>query len=342
MYEGTLVDAHCHIFPDAEQQSWFVLAHPHKALVPDRETQKKFAADNPNIEIVLCPEDSLLETAYEYMVQANISRVNSLLLYMSGYDYFQRTKDLFDFSKRLNRGMLNYDVPSIEAAEERRRDIVKNIAAFNEWGVTEAGQDARFGCFIGLNPVLMTQFEMMTEVEDKVRRGATGIKLAALDYEAYFTDPRHFALYDFCQDKSIPILFAPGRSTIFRPTPPPGVWGHPNELYEVLSRFPRLKVCLAHMRHPSETALLTARFPGVYTDLSVALLLAARGSDDDRSRLVHDIRSVGTDRVLFGTNFGTRPVSMALEQVRMFRELALADSDFHRVGSLNYWEMIGT
>jgi predicted TIM-barrel fold metal-dependent hydrolase len=271
------------------------------------------------------------------MAAANVTRLNLLLFHPSGWQYFDLTKDLFP-----------YPAPDGAHAreEELRAAVVDQIIAYNEWGVSLI-EDRRFGCFIGLDPVLMDPTSMMLELEDKVRRGATGVKLVAMDFVATLDDPRLLAIYDFCQAEGVPILHAPGMRCQYRATPWPHVWGHPLELANVYRQFPRLKTCFAHMgtnklgtaSHQQYIADLARRYAGVHTDVSAITLRVAQGQVSAEA-LVSQIRDIGVDRVLYGSNFGTHTGALSVMEAEAFRCLPLAASEFDAIGSQNYWKFV--
>jgi predicted TIM-barrel fold metal-dependent hydrolase len=212
---------------------------------------------------------------------------------------------------------------------------------YNQFGVDLARRDRSFSSFVNLDPVIMEPGEMMRELDDKVDKGAVGVKIVPLDYAAHLDDPVHDPIFEYCQDAGMPILHPSGRSP-YRATGWRNEFGHPDELAVVYSRFPRLKTCMAHLTHPKLIADLASRYGGVHADLSA--ILAHVGDGPGRlpaAKLIDDIRSIGTDRVLFGTNFGTVPLSTVAKEVETFRHLALSADEFASIGSANYSSLIG-
>jgi predicted TIM-barrel fold metal-dependent hydrolase len=178
---------------------------------------------------------------------------------------------------------------------------------------------------------------VLRELEDKIRRGASGVKLLPIDYTAALDDPRHNELYDFCQSAGVPILHGPGRECFYRPTGWKDTWGHPLELAEVLRRFPRLRTCQAHLHHAPFIAELARRHAGVHADLSAILTRVGDAANQIApAKLVADIRAIGADRVLFGSNFGTIPEQDAIREADTFRNLPLTDDEFRQIGSENH------
>ena len=68
------------------------------------------------------------------------------------------------------------------AAEELRRRIVTRIHDNNNWALDLAASRSRFSVFVGVDPVLMTEDELLQEVDDGRRRGALGVKIVPFDF----------------------------------------------------------------------------------------------------------------------------------------------------------------
>ena len=94
--------------------------------------------------------------------------------------------------------------------------LTAETIAYNEWGVEVCKEHPELSCFLGLNPVLMDGPTMWAELEDKTRRGALGVKLAPFDYLAFSSDRRLWPIYDFCQTRGVPILFAGAQFSVAR------------------------------------------------------------------------------------------------------------------------------
>jgi predicted TIM-barrel fold metal-dependent hydrolase len=312
-YEGQLIDAHAHVFPDTATRQVFAQGY-------HRDYEEG---------------GGLPESVRKYMVETGIARVNILCFLGAGASYSGRTRQYTYLNDPVQR----------EQVEAIRVEIVEQILRYNEWGVCLAAEDSSFSCFIGLDPVLMDPATLMQELEDKVRRGAKGVKLVPLDYVATLDDRRHDAMWDFCQSSDLPVLHTPPRFCFYRGTGWKESFGHLDELAEVYRRFPRLRTCQAHLSLGTEaeyTAYLASQHPGVHADLSATLSkVGTNPGEITPERLVADIRMVGIDRVLFGSNLGTFPTVTAVEEVETFRSLPLAASEFKPVGADNFLNLVG-
>lgn len=331
LYDGPIVDVHAHLFPDEDSAKRFVGTW-------SLDTIRSWSLDTFNWE------DFLPNAARKYMEVSNVEKFNILLLRQTGREFFDATKDLFDPAKQVRTKEIELQ------AETIRQELSSRIIEFNQWGVDFLKSEPAFECFIGLNPVLMDPLVLMSELERRVDQGATGVKLVAADYEARLDDPRHFAIYDFCQARGIPILHGPPRSSSYRPASWP-IWGHPLELAEVYRQFPRIKTIFAHLGvrpnaadtylYPELIADLAKRYPGVRGDLSGVTRMLANGTMTGEELVVR-IRSIGVDRIVFGTNFACGNASEFIRAAEAFRRLPLTAREFQLIGKENYERLFGS
>src|SRR5262245_57338649 len=229
-------------------------------------------------------ESGLVSDCQRYMKEAGVEKTNMLMMYAASYRYHDLTRS-FTYIRDAE----------LAAIEEIRRQVVDEMIRYNEFGVDQVAQDATFSCFVGLDPALMDPQTMMQELEDKVRRGAAGVKLVPLDYAVTLDDPRHDPIWDYCQAYGLPITHAPGWPSYFRATGWQNQFGHPLELAAVYRRFPRLRTCASHLANAPYLAEIGRRYAGVHADLSAILLKVANGVIE-ADALVHAIRSIGADR----------------------------------------------
>jgi predicted TIM-barrel fold metal-dependent hydrolase len=189
------------------------------------------------------------------------------------------------------------------AVEELRSRIVDRIRDNNEWALGVVTAKPRFSFFCGIDASLMTEAELLAEIEDKTSRGAVGVKMVPFDSGVRGDDPRLWPVYETLQARRIPLLSeSSGR---------PGAPGRPARFDTALREFPRLKLVLAHLGHDpifgegadQEVVELAQNHEGVYTDVSLRLPEMINGACSPADMAGH-LRRIGTDRVLFGTNYG--------------------------------------
>lgn len=111
-------------------------------------------------------------------------------------------------------------------------------------------------------------------------------------------DPVCDAVYRYCQELGLPILFHTG--TTFN-SQAPLKYAHPELLDDVASRYPGLKMVLAHLGHPfSEECLVTIRkHPNLYADVAA---LYYRPWQFYNSLILAQEYKV-THKLLFGTDY---------------------------------------
>jgi predicted TIM-barrel fold metal-dependent hydrolase len=190
-----------------------------------------------------------------------------------------------------------------DAAEELRRRIVARIHDNNDWALDLAASRSRFSVFVGVDPVLMTEDELLKEVDDGRRRGALGVKIVPFDFRVAGDDRRLWPLFRWCSEERVPLL----SQVSGYPGPP----SRPASFAEALRSFPDLRLVFSHMGHDTEFGRgadaevvdLAQEFAGVHTDLSLRLpeMLQGACSPDE---FVSHVRRIGVDRVLYGTNYG--------------------------------------
>lgn len=297
-----LTDMHTHVFSSLQEEEAF-----HRFL---RRTDLK--------------GHSLLPPLLTYMQRAGVTRVNMLLFPVSSMLFHEAIKEL---------------PPTPEGrqqAEAARKGIVERIVAYNEWGVTVSKENPQISVFMGLDPTLMDERAMLSEMEDKLRKGAKGVKLVPIDYCAFLNDRRLWPVYDFCQAHNIPMVtYAGGAYCLYSARLEQ--WGHPQHGADVFRAFPRLRMNYAHMAAGAEEAFVeVARsHRPLMGDLSVQLAAVGRGQTTPES-LVALIRHIGAERVMFGTNFGTVLPEVAQQEVDVFHRLPLTNQERELIATKNF------
>jgi len=109
------------------------------------------------------------------------------------------------------------------AEEELRRRIIERVVDNNEWALGAVQEHHNLSFFCGIDAALMTEQELLSEIEDKTTRGALGVKMVPFDSRVRGDDRRLWPVYDWCQARGVPLLSesagrpGPGR-------PPAGSW----------------------------------------------------------------------------------------------------------------------
>jgi predicted TIM-barrel fold metal-dependent hydrolase len=208
-------------------------------------------------------------------------------------------------------------------------EVVTEWRALNAWA-TLAAQDhpEQISCYVGLEPVLMGPEVMRSEAELHLANGAMGLKVAPYSVWIPADDPRLELVWQLGTEFDVPVLSESGAHP-----EPYGEWGHPRYFHEVLRSYPNLRLQLAHLGIGAEDEMvrLVQAFPNVVTDTAMRLgpFFSPDYSPADTADL---IRRIGTDRVLFGTNF---PIVDQVQHAQALRELPLTEAELHQIGYAN-------
>jgi predicted TIM-barrel fold metal-dependent hydrolase len=184
---------------------------------------------------------------------------------------------------------------------------------YNEWLGKVQKEHERLICFGGVHPDdpdCAGEFERMVG-----RYGLSGMKLVPCMQHFYLNDRRLFPIYERAAQHKIPVLVHTGGDPVFGRE----VFGHPHDMDEVASAFPKLTVIMAHMGIPffEETKQVMKRHPNVHTDISFTVsfgdvhsFATRHGMDTSflspefwRETVSSLVREVGPERVLFGSDF---------------------------------------
>jgi predicted TIM-barrel fold metal-dependent hydrolase len=171
-----------------------------------------------------------------------------------------------------------------------------------------------------------TQPGSMDELRHATQQlGLVGVKMGPMYAGFDPRDPRCHAVYRYCQERGLPILFHSG--TTFNHAAPLGLT-RPWLFDEVAITYPGLRMVLAHVGHPfSEECLVVIRkHPHVYADISALyyrpwqfynMLIAAQ-----EYRVTH--------KLLFGTDY---PFAMGRESIEGLQNAnhIIGDSGLPRV-----------
>lgn len=229
------------------------------------------------------------EEAEKVMAATGIAHMNILMFTWSGV-YWRQGQNILP------------DDPADRAreSEDLRRRIVRRIQDNNTWALQQMAASSRLSCFVGVDPVLMDEQTLLAEVENGLRRGALGVKHVPMNHGTEGDDPRMWPVFDYCANAGVPILT---QAAGFMP-------GRPSRYAKALEEFPKLQMIFAHLGHDrqfgsgadAEVLELARSYPGVYTDVSLRLMEVADGHVDADDMVAH-LRAIGTDRVLFGSNW---------------------------------------
>jgi predicted TIM-barrel fold metal-dependent hydrolase len=271
--ELEIIDMHTHLQRDAahghEMRDYFLTPHLVKPGAANLGTLDEFQ---------------------EMMRQTGISAMNVLMFTWGG--------------RYLRHG--SYTLPDdaqerAEAEAELRERVSQRISDNNMWAASVARRHANVTYFAGVNPVVMGPEAALAEIAAQRADGALGVKIVPSDMGVSGSDPSLFPIYDYCVENDFPVLTETG--------------GHsphcrPAGFAAALEKYPALRLVFAHFGHDKqflgpldqEVLELARRHDGVFTDTSLRLHEVADGTVSPEDMVSH-LRVLGTDRVMFGTNY---------------------------------------
>ncbi|MBI2165686.1 MAG: amidohydrolase [Chloroflexi bacterium] len=271
------------------------------------------------------PRAGTVEELLKIMGQANIVQAVMLMYTPTQFMYEARVKDIP--AKEPERS---------KADAALKAQVIARMVENNEWACQVTRQHPNLVSFLGVDPVFMTREEMAKEIDDKVKKGAKGVKIVPINLRMYGSDPRLWPVYEECHRRRLPLLSQAGGSPEGGHDP----WGRPKYFEEAARAFPNMRIILAHLGagYEAEVAALTSKYPNVFADLSGRLHLIGSPGEWTREEAAQWIRRIGADRVMFGTNF---PMNDPAQYARVLDALPLTEEEKARIGAGNARRVIG-
>ena len=286
-----IIDVHTHTFKTAEMGlRW----------------QRALGNANP-------PRAGTIEELLEIMRKANIVKTVMLMYTPSQFMYEARANSLPTAEPERSK-----------ADAELKAQIIGRVIENNQWGTEVTKNYPNVLSFLGVDPVFMSREELVKEIADKVGKGAKGVKIVPINLHMYGNDPRLWPVYEECHRRRLPLLSQAGRGPA-REGGAQDPWGRPKYFEEPARTFPGMKIILAHLGSgfEDEVVALTNKYPNVYADLSSRLHLIGKPGEWTKEEAVRWIRRIGTDRVMFGTNFPMNNPAERSEERRVGKECRL-------------------
>ena len=207
--------------------------------------------------------------------------------------------------------------------DEAVDQVIEQWQHLNRWATDSvAAHPDRLSCLVGVDPVLMGDGGVASEIAERLGNGACGIKVAPMFIHRRPDDEAMEVVWRCARDHGVFVLSQSGAS---RAAGDEQAWGHPAYFDAVLRAYPTVTVQLAHLGIGAEedVAALAGRYSNVVADTSMQL--GFRPPDE----VVATIRRIGTDRVLFGTNY---PLVDQVACVAAFEALSLTEEERHEIG----------
>jgi len=216
-----------------------------------------------------------------------------------------------------------------KAATEVCDRILQHMDDYNTWGCEVSRTHPELLPFINLDPLMMDAVMTRQKVREAVRQGARGIVLLPGLHGFYGNDRRVWPIYEMAQSFQLPILTQTGDAG---PLPPGGRghWGRPRYFGDVAVSFPKLRLILGHLGkgYESEIAVLTRRYPNVFTETSMRLTGLNEAGRWTPAEAVTWFRLIGIDRILLGTKW---PLFDSQEDIDTVRKLPLTSEEKRKI-----------
>ena len=258
------------------------------------------------------------------MAQANITHAVQLMYTPTRFMYEARIRTQEMPSDPAERAQIEREVQTMMAQR-----MIDN----NEWALGVSAQRPNFFTFAGLDPAYMDEATLVGEIEDKVGRGARGVKIVPLALAMYVDDARMMPVYEATSRLGVPIVSQAGAGG--DPGQRGDHYGRPKYFETALKQFPDLVINIAHLGHGYEDDVidLCRRYPGFHADLSSRL----HELDDPNEHLTDEslvafIRQCGAEHILFGTNY---PLNDPIQYATVMRRLALTDREKELIANGN-------
>jgi uncharacterized protein len=216
-----------------------------------------------------------------------------------------------------------------KAEAEVRECLLQRMDQDNWWGCEVGRTYPELLPFISLDPVLMDAVTIRQKIREALAKGARGIVLLPCLHGFYGNDRRVWPIYEMAQSFQLPILTQTGDAAL-PPVGGRGHWGRPRYFGEVAASFPKLRLILGHLGkgYESEIAVLTRRYPNVYTETSMRLSGLDEAGKWTPAEAVTWFRLIGIDRILFGSKW---PLFDSQQDIDTVRKLPLTPEEKRKV-----------
>lgn len=304
MAEFEIIDCHCHAYPNRDLgMAW----------------QRTIGYANPK-------RTGDIEEIFTYQDQAGVTGTN-VLCHLPLWQMYR------------NR------LPQLPAGPQERAEadrqlgqmLARRLVHYNTWAAQVCRQyPGRLTFFCGIEPRFMDQDTLVSEVGRSLRSGASGIKMVPVLMHLHPNDPRLFPVYEVAEQWGVPVLSQSGGTAHGDDETP---WGHPRYFEEPLQAFPQLNFILAHLGIGAEGDVirLTAKYPNLFADTSHRLHRIGTPRGWSPAEAVALFRRIGTDRVLFGTNY---PLNDPAKYVRVLQALPLMEEERRQIAAENFKRLI--
>ena len=204
------------------------------------------------------------------------------------------------------------------------------LKSFNRWLVDLARRHEELLPFVAIDPWVLSPDENRAHLLDLVASGgARGVKIHPVIQRFEAADERLWPAFETCAELNLPVVAhaGPSRGAV--------QFGVPAAFAEVLRRFPRLELILAHLGGGAwrQVERFARDFPNAYFDCSEILHWTGANGAPTPDRLARLIRDIGAHRVLLGSDFPWYGLDASIEALDRLPKLA--DEEKAAIAGLN-------
>jgi predicted TIM-barrel fold metal-dependent hydrolase len=210
--------------------------------------------------------------------------------------------------------------PGPSSAEPQDR-----LRSYNDWVLATAAASPDLTPLVAADPIVLGGSAGARHLRECVERGARGIKIHPLVQGFSPDDPGLGPIYETCVELGLTVLSHSGRSRT-------DTQADPFAFGTVMERHPDLHLLLAHLGGASwrQVAPFAAAYPAVSFDLCEIISWTGAPNAPSADELGRLIRDIGSERVLFGTDFPWYELDRTVDQLMALPHL----SDEERRGIL--------
>lgn len=179
--------------------------------------------------------------------------------------------------------------------------------------------------FIGFGTLHPSNENKKEIIDNIIADGLKGIKLHSDFQQFYINDKKAYPIYEYAEEKNIPILFHMGDKK--------SDYSNPEYLKDVIRDFPNLKITAAHMGGYSawERAYTLPKVENLYFDISSTLSFITK------DMLCKFIEKFGYEHFFFGSDF---PMWNPYSELKILIDYNLDEKIFKAITKSNFEKFI--
>jgi predicted TIM-barrel fold metal-dependent hydrolase len=197
-------------------------------------------------------------------------------------------------------------------------ELARRLVAFNTWALDLAADRPDMTTFVAMDPTVLGGRAGADHLRWAHERGALGVKIHPVMQRFLPDDPRMSEIFTVCEELGLGVVAHAGAS---RSDPE---WAEPDAYAALLDAHPRLKLVLAHLGGGrwKQTQRLAEAYPALRFDLCEIIAWAGAPGAPDHDELGRMIKAIGSQRVMFGTDFPWYQVDRTIDQVMALPHLS--------------------